>query len=82
MTGNPDQTLYLQRVDGERNMARFYVLALQPTLFGEVSLIRNWGRIGTDGQTKVETFQTGKDVTAAYSRIERSKRRRGYAEPG
>ncbi|MDE1991481.1 MAG: WGR domain-containing protein [Rhizobiaceae bacterium] len=81
MTNSPGQTLYLQRVDPERNMARFYVLALQPTLFGEVSLIRNWGRIGTGGQTKVETFPTSRDVTAAYGRIERSKRRRGYGEP-
>ncbi|KQT69091.1 polymerase [Aureimonas sp. Leaf460] len=63
-------------------MARFYLLALQPTLFGDVSLVRNWGRIGTKGQAKVETFADGAEAKAALGRIERAKRRRGYVEPG
>ncbi|WP_083869762.1 WGR domain-containing protein [Bradyrhizobium sp. WSM1253] len=37
-------------------MRRFYALFTQPTLFGEMSLIRNWGRIGTSGKTMVQTF--------------------------
>ncbi|UEM18339.1 WGR domain-containing protein (plasmid) [Bradyrhizobium barranii subsp. barranii] len=39
--------LHLRRIDTTRNMRRFYLLSIQPTLFGGVSLIRNWGRIGT-----------------------------------
>jgi predicted DNA-binding WGR domain protein len=42
--------LYVERIAPERNMERFYALAVQPTLFGEVSLVRAWGRIGTRGQ--------------------------------
>jgi hypothetical protein len=30
-----------------RNMARFYVLAIEPTLFDEMALVREWGRIGS-----------------------------------
>ncbi len=30
--------LYVERVAPDKNMARFYALAVQPTLFGEVSL--------------------------------------------
>jgi predicted DNA-binding WGR domain protein len=36
----------LLRIDEDSNMARFYKLDVQPTLFGEWSLVREWGRIG------------------------------------
>ena len=41
--------LYCLRIDNARNMARYYTLSIQPTLFGEV---RYWGRIGTRGGEK------------------------------
>lgn len=31
-------------------MARFYMLSLEPALFGEVAVLRHWGRIGTRGR--------------------------------
>lgn len=74
--------VYLHRVDSARNMARFYLLSVQPTLFGQVSLVRNWGRIGSCGQAKIETFDTPDDVQNAFARLERSKRNRGYVDPG
>lgn len=61
-------------------MHRFYLLAIQPTLFGEASLIRNWGRIGSAGQTMIETFQHCDDANTAFLRIERQKIRRGYQD--
>lgn len=73
--------VHLRRIDPARNMARFYVLSIQPTLFGGASLIRNWGRIGTHGRAMVETFDEGADAREAFARIERRKRRRGYAAP-
>ena len=48
--------IHLQRIDAAQNMRRFYMLVVQPTLFGGASVIRNWGRIGTSGQTMIETF--------------------------
>ena len=39
------QMLVLERRDPSRNMARFYVLAIEPTLFGDMALVREWGRI-------------------------------------
>jgi predicted DNA-binding WGR domain protein len=75
----PDpRPLHLRRVDAARNMRRFYMLCIQPTLFGEVSLIRNWGRIGTNGQTMVQTFDGSVEADEAFGQIERAKRRRGY----
>jgi predicted DNA-binding WGR domain protein len=70
--------LAFTRIDPSRNMARFYLLSLQHTLFGDVSLIRNWGRIGKGGQMKVETFPTQADAVRAMERISSRKRRRGY----
>ena len=41
MTGS----MHLRRIDPDRNMARFYTMSVQPTLFGEWALLREWGRI-------------------------------------
>lgn len=59
-------------------MARFYVLALQPTLFGEVSLFRSWGRIGAAGQAMMETFEEASTASSALANLARIKSRRGY----
>jgi predicted DNA-binding WGR domain protein len=40
----------------EKNQFRFHRLALQPTLFGEWSVVREWGRIGRQGRVVVDTF--------------------------
>ena len=58
--------LHLRRIDGARNMRRFYVLSVQPTLFGGASLIRNWGRIGTNGQAMMQTFDESADAGEAF----------------
>ena len=76
----PPNPVHLKRVDPEQNMRRFYCLTVQPTLFGGASLIRDWGRIGTRGQTMMETFDTADDVDKAFNRLERTKRRRGYRD--
>ncbi|NOD78477.1 WGR domain-containing protein, partial [Ruegeria sp. HKCCD4332] len=47
--------VHLIHVDPDVNMARFYGIELQPTLFGEVSVLRTWGRIGTNGQAMMVT---------------------------
>lgn len=80
MTKAETGPLHLRRIDPARNMARFYVVSIQPTLFGGASLIRNWGRIGTNGQAMMQTFDESADAGEAFARLERRKRRRGYAE--
>lgn len=71
-------TIHLRRIDPSQNMRRFYVLAIQPTLFGGASVIRNWGRIGTGGQSKIETFDGQDEAWQAFGRLAQTKRRRGY----
>lgn len=72
--------VHLRRIDPAQNMRRYYSLSVQPTLFGGASLIRDWGRIGTRGQTMMETFDTADDADLAFDRLERNKRRRGYRD--
>lgn len=72
--------VHLRRIDTTRNMRRFYTLAIQPTLFGGASVIRIWGRIGTNGRSKMETFDSEDDAATASMRLDRDKRRRGYRD--
>jgi predicted DNA-binding WGR domain protein len=78
MTNKQVSETVLHRIDPAQNMARFYCLALQPTLFGEVSVVRAWGRIGTRGRMKIDSYATGEGASAALARLEGQKRRRGY----
>jgi predicted DNA-binding WGR domain protein len=80
MSTDVDHPVHMRRIDPTQNMRRFYSLALQPTLFGGASVIRNWGRIGTNGQSMIETFDEEEDAMIAMTRLERTKRRRGYNE--
>jgi predicted DNA-binding WGR domain protein len=74
------QSLHFERVDPACNMARFYGLAVEPTLFGEWVLMRCWGRIGTAGQGRLHTFASQSDALAEQGRMAQRKRQRGYQE--
>lgn len=73
--------LYLRRIDPAQNMRRFYLLSIQPTLFGGASVIRNWGRIGAHGQAMIQTFDEYVDADKAFAQLARSKGKRGYIAP-
>ena len=59
-------------------MSRFYVLAIEPTLFGGYSLVREYGRIGRGGRVMREFFTTAEAAIREYRRLRRVKERRGY----
>ncbi len=77
MLSQPYQ-LYVERTDEARNMARFYAMTIEPNLFGEVCLVRRWGRIGAQGQMKIQHFARERDAVAAFLDLLRRKRSRGY----
>lgn len=70
--------LYVERIDPSKNMARYYALSIEPTLFGETSLIRSWGRIGRRGQRMVHVFKSEPEAVDLFLEILRIKRGRGY----
>ncbi len=60
------------------NRFRYYVLSIDETLFGDIVLVREWGRIGTNGRRRLDLFD---DRLRAISTLEQwlqRKRRRGY----
>jgi predicted DNA-binding WGR domain protein len=69
--------LVLHRIDPEQGVRRFYSLMIECDLFGTVRLVRNWGRIGTNGQELVEVFMTEVEAGQALEAVARAKRRRG-----
>ena len=71
--------VYMQRSDHTRNLARFYQVEIQPTLFGEWAVIRRWGRIGTYGRSQREWFASLPEAKTAQARRVARKRQRGYA---
>jgi predicted DNA-binding WGR domain protein len=71
---------HFRRIDPARNMARYYRLELQPTLFALTSVVREWGRIGRRGQRKIDLFTTQAEAMRHMDRLARAKRRRGYRE--
>jgi predicted DNA-binding WGR domain protein len=74
--------LVLHRVDPSANMARFYALSLENSLFGDILLVRRWGRIGTHGRVRFDWFDSLTDAANELARIASVKARRGYQELG
>ncbi|MEP9369960.1 WGR domain-containing protein [Xanthobacter sp. VNH20] len=70
--------LYFERVDPGQNMARYYALSIEATLFGDVCLVRRWGRIGGRGQSKQHSFAKEADAVRLFLDLLRQKRQRGY----
>jgi predicted DNA-binding WGR domain protein len=77
---SPSLHIVLERVDPARNIARYFVLSIEPTLFAKHTLIRRWGRIGSLGRECLQFFG-GEDASRAQVTLETwltRKRKRGY----
>jgi predicted DNA-binding WGR domain protein len=76
------EDIRIERVNPDTNMYRFYRLRLLPDLFGGVSLLREWGRIGTQGQYRIELFTDAGRATDAMLTVYCAKQKRGYQLAG
>lgn len=63
-------------------MARFYCLSVERSLFGDVALVREWGRIGTLGRRRLDLYANAAQAQEALRRLAASKLRRGYSSIG
>ena len=70
--------IHLTRTDPARNMARFYAMTLQPTLFGDWALVREWGRIGSAGRIVSGRFASEQDAARALAEHLKAKLSKGY----
>ena len=78
MSDDTIQYLVLDRCDPTCNMARYYVLSIEASLFGDASLVREWGRSGRHGQKRIELYETQSMAMEALETWLQRKRRRGY----
>jgi len=71
-------TLLMHRIDPAKNAYRFYTLSLEPTLFGDVALVRRWGRIGTRGHQIIELHPDTPSALRALQHHQTIRQRHGY----
>jgi len=72
----------LSRIRPERNEWRFYRMEVWPDLFGRALLLRQWGRIGTEGRRRLDPHPDPGAAVNALARLAGCKRRRGYQDRG
>lgn len=70
--------VYLERIDGARNMARYYRLSVAETLFGEWVMIREWGRIGRRGQSREHCCGSADEACELVKTHTMQRLKRGY----
>ena len=73
-----DHHYTLIKINLEKNQQRFYNLHLAPTLFGEWSIVREWGRIGSGGTIKINTYSTNEEAREKLEIIKNMKIKNGY----
>lgn len=71
--------IYLTRIDPDRNLARFYIVAVQGDLFAEHVVMREWGRIGQPGTVRHDRYPDPSAAQEAADQLTATKRKRGYA---
>ena len=62
-------------------MPLFYAMTIQPTLFGGWAVVRNWGRIGTTGRSRLDIHYGPGEAIDAIGEIKSAKVKRGYQNP-
>ena len=74
------QVLVLERVEFAQNIHRFYVLAIEPTLFDDIALRREWGRLGSrGGASRLDLYADLDGAREALGIWLKRKRGRGYS---
>ncbi len=62
------------------NVHRFYALLIERDLFGQIVLVRRWGRIGTRRRERMDPHVNETAVAEALAKLATAKRRRGYRD--
>ncbi|MGL4243447.1 MAG: WGR domain-containing protein [Beijerinckiaceae bacterium] len=69
----------LERIDPVKDMARYYTLAVEVTLFDDFACTRAFGRIGSrGGRIMLGLFETRAAAEAELVALLRRKQARGY----
>ncbi len=68
----------LAKIDTTSNNAHFYRMEIMRGLFGDWSLIREWGRIGQHGQMRIDWFDDEAEAKDARFALQMQKAKKGY----
>jgi predicted DNA-binding WGR domain protein len=74
------ETVALSRIRPDYNERRFYHMEIWPDLFGRAPLVRQWGRIGTQGRRRLDPHPDAGTALNALAALALRKRRRGYRD--
>jgi predicted DNA-binding WGR domain protein len=71
---------FFTRTDPAKKIDRFYLVCLAPTLFGEWTLLREWGRSGSPGTVRLTSFGRLDQAQQAEARAIKRRLGHGYSE--
>ncbi len=70
--------IYLERHDPDKNLHRFYQLFIMQGLFGDWSLVREWGRAGSPGTVRKDWYNSEAEAIMASEKLRLDKEKKGY----
>ncbi|MDO9142382.1 MAG: WGR domain-containing protein [Methylobacter sp.] len=70
--------IYLEHHDPDKNMHRFYQMYVTPGIFGDWSLVKEWGRKGSPGTVRMQWFGSEEDAREAGQKLRDAKQKKGY----
>ena len=70
---------FLTRTDPARNIDRFYVVEIMPSLFGDWTVLREWGRRGSAGTVRINSYARRDEAEIAQRRTVKRRRQHGYS---
>lgn len=70
--------IYLERHDPDKNLHRFYQMFVTPGIFGDWSLVREWGRAGSPGTVRKDWFDSEEEAQEAGQKLKTIKEKKGY----
>jgi len=71
---------FFTRTDAAKNLHRFYIVRLAPTLFGGWTLLREWGRSGSPGTVRLTSFDRIEEAQQAEALAVKRRILHGYIE--
>jgi predicted DNA-binding WGR domain protein len=71
---------FLTRIDPTRNMDRFYFVTVLPSLFGDWTVMREWGRRGSAGTVRLASHRWQDDARISAQRTVKRRLQHGYVQ--
>ena len=72
------EVAFLTRIDPTRNINRFYVVQVMPSLFGDWTVMREWGRRGSPGTMRLHSYRRREEAHVDEQRTIKRRLLRGY----